>query len=249
MKVVGIIPARMGSSRYPGKPLASVLGRPMIEHVYRRSALCKMLDTVAVATPDDEIFRAVEGFGGMAIMTSPAHTRASDRVAEAAERTGGDIVINIQGDEPLIHPDMIELAVRAVAEDRNVFCSNLISRIISDDEHNDPNCIKVVRDHAGFALYFSREPIPTRRYAAGEPAQAYKQVCVIPFWAETLTKFLELPSTTLELAESVDMLRILEHGYRVKLVESPYDTHSVDIPEDVPLVEELLRKDPITPQY
>ena len=122
MKVVGIIPARMGSSRYPNKPLTKILGRPMIEHVYKRSALCKTLDLVAVATPDQEIFQAVEAFGGQALMTSSAHTRASDRVAEAAEHTGGDIVINIQGDEPLIHPEMIELAVRAVAEDRNIFC-------------------------------------------------------------------------------------------------------------------------------
>ena len=249
MKVVGIIPARMGSSRYPGKPLAKILGKPMIEHVYKRSALCKMLDTVAVATPDHEILRAVEAFGGQAIMTSSAHTRASDRVAEAAEHTGGDIVINIQGDEPLIHPEMIELAVQAVAEDRNVFCSNLISKINSLEELQDPNTIKVVRDHAGFALYFSREPIPTVRYQAGEPAQAYKQVCVIPFWRDTLIKFLELPPTSLELAESIDMLRILEHGYRVRLVESSFDTHAIDVPEDVPVVEELLRRDLVTSLY
>ena len=249
MKVVGIIPARMGSSRYPGKPLAKILGRPMLEHVYKRSALCRMLDTVAIATPDQEIFEAVEAFGGRALMTSPAHTRASDRVAEAAEVTGGDIVINIQGDEPLIHPEMIELAVQAVADDRSVFCSNLISKITSIEEFHDPNTIKVVRDHSGFALYFSREPIPTRRYESGEPAQAYKQVCVIPFWRETLTQFLELPPTALEKAESIDMLRLLEHGYRVKLVESLFDTHAVDIPEDIPLVEEMMRKDPVTSQY
>lgn len=249
MKVVGIIPARMGSSRYPGKPLTKILGIPMIEHVYKRSALCRLLDRVVVATPDQEILSAVDAFGGQAIMTSPAHTRASDRVAEAAAHTGGDIVINIQGDEPLIHPEMIELAVQAVAGDRGVFCSNLISKITSSEEFHDPNTIKVVRDNAGFALYFSREPIPTTRYQAGEPAQAYKQVCVIPFWQDTLTKFLELPSTTLELAESIDMLRILEHGYRVKLVESLFDTHAVDDPKDVPLVEDLMRKDPITPLY
>ena len=249
MKVVGIIPARMGSSRYPNKPLTKILGRPMIEHVYKRSALCKTLDLVAVATPDQEIFQAVEAFGGQALMTSSAHTRASDRVAEAAEHTGGDIVINIQGDEPLIHPEMIELAVRAVAEDRNIFCSNLISKISGPEEFHDPNTIKVVRDRAGFALYFSREPIPTGRYLAGESAQAYKQVCVIPFWRETLTKFLELPPTALELAESIDMLRILEHGYRVKLVESRFDTHAVDVPKDVPVVEDLMRKDPVTSSY
>ena len=249
MKVVGIIPARMGSSRYPGKPLAPVLGKTLVEHVYRRAAMCRSLDIVAVATPDDEIYRAVVAFGGKAIMTSPAHTRATDRVAEAAEETGGDIVINIQGDEPLIQPDMVDLAVQAVAEDRNVFCSNLISRITSDEELDDPNCIKVVRDSAGFALYFSREPIPTRRYASGERTQAYKQVCVIPFWRETLSQFLQFPYTPLELAESIDMLRVLEHGHRVKLVESLFETHSVDVPADVPVVEELLRNDPTTLTY
>jgi 3-deoxy-manno-octulosonate cytidylyltransferase (CMP-KDO synthetase) len=239
----------MGSSRYPGKPLTPILGRPMIEHVYKRSALCSLLDEVAVATPDEEIFAAVEAFGGRAVMTSPDHTRASDRVAEAAEETGGDIVLNIQGDEPLIHPEMVELAVRAVADDRNVFCSNLIAKIGSDEELRDRNTIKVVRDNEGFALYFSREPIPTLRYAGAVPAQAYKQVCVIPFWAETLKRFLELPPTELELAESIDMLRILQHGYRVKLVESPYATHAVDVVEDVAVVEEIMRGDSVTSRY
>ena len=249
MKIVGIIPARMGSSRYPGKPVANLLGRPMIEHVYKRALLCELLDTVVVATPDIEIFDVTRSFGGLAIMTSQSHTRASDRVAEAAEHTGGDIVINIQGDEPLIHPDMIEHAVTAVANDPAVFCSNLISKISSQEEFEDPNCIKVVRDKHGYAMYFSREPIPTTKYMSGEATQPYKQVCVIPFWRHTLDKFLKLPPTKLELAESIDMLRILEHGYKVKLVESRYPTHAIDVPSDIPIVESLLQADEVARRY
>jgi 3-deoxy-manno-octulosonate cytidylyltransferase (CMP-KDO synthetase) len=221
----------------------------MIEHVYKRAALCRLLDIVAVATPDREIYDATNSFGGTAIMTSSEHTRASDRVAEAAKHTGGDIVLNIQGDEPLIHPEMIENAVKVVAEDPKVFCSNLISKIESVEEFNDPNCIKVVRDNNDFALYFSREPIPTTKYESGETTQPYKQVCVIPFWSHTLDKFLKLPPTKLELAESIDMLRILEHGYKVKLVESLFPTHAIDVPSDIPLVESMLLSDPITATY
>ena len=249
MKVVGIIPARMGSSRFPGKPLVPISGKTMIEHVFKRSALCKSLDLLAVATPDEEIARAVRAFGGEVIMTSPAHERATDRVAEAAEMTGGDIVIVIQGDEPMLRPEMIEAAVKPVVEDAAVFCSNLIERIPTLEEFQNPNTIKVTMDSDGNALYFSREPIPSvHRYAFGQ-IPAYKQVCILPFRRVNLLKFTQLKPTILEQVESIDMLRILEHGHKVRLVETPFYTLSVDVPADVPAVEHALEKDPIRPLY
>lgn len=249
MNVVGIIPARMGSSRFPGKPLALIRGRPMIEHVYRRSALCRLLARVAVATPDPEIADVVRGFGGDVLMTSAAHQRATDRVAEAAGTTGGEIVVVIQGDEPLLHPGMIEAAVTPVAEDESVFCSNLVERISTLEEFRSPNTIKVTMDQNGNALYFSREPIPHQHELGFERIRAYKQVCIIPFRLENLFAFARLKPTVLEQTESIDMLRALEHGYTVRLVESGFHTLSVDAPEEIPPVELALEADPVCAFY
>jgi 3-deoxy-manno-octulosonate cytidylyltransferase (CMP-KDO synthetase) len=221
----------------------------MIEHVYKRSALCRILDTLAVATPDEEILQAVRRFGGEALMTSPAHQRATDRVAEAAGTTGGDIVIVIQGDEPLIHPEMIEAAVKPVAEDGSIFCSNLIERIHTVEEFENPNTIKVTMDNNRNALYFSRVPIPSGNRFNFEKVQAYRQVCIIPFRRENLFKFLELKPTFLEEVESIDMLRILEHGYKVRLVETEFRTLSVDVPEDIAPVERAMEGDPLCSLY
>jgi len=249
MKVVGVIPARMGSSRFPGKPLALIRGKTMIEHVYKRSALCQTLDSVVVATPDQEIAQAVRSFGGESVMTSPDHQRATDRVAEAAQTVGGDIVIVIQGDEPLVHPDMIEAAVRPVAEDDSIFCSNLVERIRTRDEFENPNTIKVTMDYQGNALYFSREPIPNQTLLGFDKIQAYRQVCIIPFRIANLFKFLELEPTPLEETESIDMLRILQHGYKVHLVETEYRTLSVDMVEEIGPVEQAMEHDPICSLY
>ena len=239
----------MGSTRFPGKPLAPILGRPMIEHVYRRSALSDRLDRLVVATPDLEIAEAVRGFAGDAVMTSPTHERATDRVAEAAETTGGDIVIVIQGDEPLIHPDMIGAAVDPVIEDETVFCSNLTERIRTVEEHENPNTIKVVMDANCDALYFSRSPIPGIGPDGFAAAPLYRQVCIIPFRRENLDRFLELAPTPLERLESIDMLRVLEHGLKVRLVETPFRTLSVDEPGEIRAVEEAMAGDPVSARY
>ena len=249
MSIVAVIPARMGSSRFPGKPLAPILGRPMIEHVYHRVAMCKTLDAVYVATCDEEIRQAVEGFGGKAIMTSPAHQRASDRTAEAAESLTADIVVMVQGDEPMTVPDMVDAAVSPMLDDPDVHCVNLAKRITSEDEYRDPNTIKVVMDGRGDALYFSREPIPTPRQIGIEKIPIFKQVCIIPFRREALLMYARLEPTPLELAESVDMLRFLEHGYRVRLVETDVASHAVDTPADLALVESLMRVDPLVARY
>ena len=249
MKTVAVIPARMGSSRFPGKPLAPILGLPMVEHVYRRTAMSSVVSAAYVATCDTEIYDAVEAFGGRAIMTSPDHQRASDRVAEAASNLEADIIVMVQGDEPMTYPQMIELAVEPLVEDSRVVCSNLVKRIESLNEFLDSNTIKVVTDRTGNALYFSREPIPTRRVLNFEQIPVYKQVCIIPFRRDFLLEYARLEPTPLEKAESIDMLRLLEHGYKVRLVESDFETHAVDTPADLARVEEMMKADPLTQSY
>lgn len=249
MKVVGIIPARMGSSRYPGKPLIKIAGRTMIEHVYRRSAMSEALTDVAVATCDAEIADAVRAFGGTVVMTSPTHERATDRVAEAASTTGGDIVVVIQGDEPLLQPSAIGDAVRPVADDPSIFCTNLLARITTVEDYLSPNTIKVVTDLNRNALYFSRSPLPGTGVRPFDRLAAYKQVCIIPFRVENLVRFTALTPTPLEQAESIDMLRILEHGGTVRMVDTPFDTQAVDVPADIAVVERLMEQDPIARRY
>jgi 3-deoxy-manno-octulosonate cytidylyltransferase (CMP-KDO synthetase) len=250
MKIIAVIPARMGSSRFPGKPLAPILGRPMIEHVYWRTSLCQALNDVFVATCDREIFESVEAFGGKAIMTAPSHERASDRVAEAALDLDCDVVVMVQGDEPMTHPQMIEEAlIPFLSGDEQVPCVNLTAKITSQAEFEDRNTIKVVMDANGFALYMSREPIPTLHQQNFDQISAFKQVCVIPFTAAALQDFIQLNPTPLEVAESIDMMRFIEHGRRVKMVETAFETHAVDNPSDLELVTGLLHNDPLIQKY
>jgi 3-deoxy-manno-octulosonate cytidylyltransferase (CMP-KDO synthetase) len=247
--IIAIIPARMGSSRFPGKPLARILGRPMIEHVFRRASMCVLLDAVYVATCDEEIRRVAEGFGAPVLMTSSAHERASDRVAEAAASLDAEIVVMIQGDEPMITPEMISSAVAPMIEDPSVNCVNLARRIANWAEYIDRNTIKVVMDVRGNALYFSRSPIPTLDFASVEGGAAFKQVCVIPFRREFLQEFARLPQTPLERAESIDMLRVIENGRRVRMAPTDTDTHAVDTVGDLRLVESIMKGDPLILRY
>jgi len=249
MKIVAIIPARMDSTRFPGKPLAKILGITMIEHVYRRTAMCLSLDSVYVATCDQEICDVVEEFGGKAIMTAASHQRASDRVAEAAEHLDADIVVMVQGDEPMTMPDMIDLAVSPMLEDSTIQCVNLAKRIESIEEFKNPNTIKLVKDRHGNALYFSREAIPTREIQDFEKLPVFKQVCIIPFKKNILLEYAALEPTPLEKAESVDMLRLLEHGLDVFIVETKDTTYAVDTNSDLQLVEKLMRCDPLVKEY
>ena len=250
MKIACVIPVRMGSSRFPGKPLTPIFGRTMVEHVYQRTALCPGIDAgVHIATPDEEIAEAVRKFGGGVIMTSPDHQRASDRVAEAAESLDADIVVMIQGDEPLITPEMVEMSFQPLLTDDSIFCTNLVKRIETLEEYEDRNTIKVVMDHDGYALYMSREPIPTLLGKRFSEIAAYKQVCIIPYPQKALLEFYHMEPTSLEIAESIDMLRIMEHGKRVKMVESTVVTHAVDWIGDVQTVEKLMENDPVLSLY
>jgi 3-deoxy-manno-octulosonate cytidylyltransferase (CMP-KDO synthetase) len=234
----------MGSSRFPGKPLAHLLGKPMIGHVYERVVRNPRLTLTAVATCDREIFDYVRSIGGRAVMTGSHHERASDRCAEALkllEAEDGvryDIVVMIQGDEPMIHPDMISEAIDPMLQDPSLQVVNLMGRIESAAEFEDRNCIKVVCDLQANALYFSREPIPSRSKIAVVPMS--KQVCVIPFRRDFLLEYTELKPTPLEIIESVDMMRILEHGMRLRMVPTKHDSHAVDTPGDLELVSRLM---------
>ena len=223
MKIIGIIPARMESSRFPGKPLARILGIPMIGHVYKRATMSKILDEVYVATCNHEIIDYVQSINGKAILTANTHERASDRTAEALEyiekkEIKYDIVVMLQGDEPMIHPDMIESAVKPLVDDIDISVSNLISKINTEKEWHDPNEVKVVKDLFNNAVYFSREPIPSNK-KFNESFKIYRQVCIIPFKRNALIEYTKLPPTPLEIIESVDMNRLIEHGKKLNLLK------------------------------
>lgn len=249
MKTIAIIPARMNSLRFPGKPLALIHGRTMLEHVYRRAALCKSLDAVYVATCDAEIRDATENFGAKVLMTSEKHERASDRVAEAGAELSAEIIVMIQGDEPMITPAMIESSVAPMIEDSSMNCVNLVKRIESRADFENRNTIKVVMDNNRDAVYFSRAMIPAVEFSVDESFPLFKQVCVIPFRHEFLGKFAKLAPTPLECAESIDMLRAIEHGEKIRLVETETETHAVDTPEDLQTVEKLMRGDALIARY
>ncbi|MCW9034191.1 MAG: 3-deoxy-manno-octulosonate cytidylyltransferase [Rhodospirillales bacterium] len=244
MKILALIPARMGSSRFPGKPMAKIAGKPMIGHVYERISKNELLTDTAVATCDTEIAEYVESIGGRAVMTADTHERASDRCAEALgvieaeDKVEYDIVVMVQGDEPMTHPDMITEAVQPMIDDPELLIVNLLGNIETQDEFNDRNCIKVVCDLNSNAIYFSREPIPTNCKTPDIPM--HKQVCIIPFRRDFLLEYNELEPTPLEVAESVDMMRVLEHGMKVHMVPTKHDTHAVDTPEDLEHVAKLM---------
>ena len=254
MNIVGIIPARMGSSRFPGKPLAKIHGIPMIGHVYKRSKLANMLNEVYIATCDNEIADYVKSIDGKTIMTSNMHERASDRTAEALlkiEKGTGikvDIIVMLQGDEPMIVPEMIEAAIKPLIDEKSVSVSNLMTELNSEHEWQDPNEVKVVIDKQSFAIYFSREPIPSNKKYSNK-IKAYKQVCIIPFKRDALLNYVTLNPTPLEIIESVDMNRFIENGIKIKMIETDNNTIAVDTPEDLANVERLMKSDSLIKTY
>ena len=254
MNIIAIIPARMASSRFPGKPLAKIHGIPMIGHVYFRTRMCLILKETYVATCDQEIFDYIVSIGGKAVMTADTHERASDRTAEAMlkiESEAGhkvDIVVMVQGDEPMVTPEMIEQAVTPMLNDSSIQVLNLMARINTLEEFEDPNEVKVVVDLKNHAVYFSREPIPSRKKGVKD-VPMLKQVCIIPFRRDYLLKFNAMPQTPLEIIESVDMMRVIEHGYKVRMVFADIQTASVDTTEDLARAEKLMANDPLINQY
>jgi 3-deoxy-manno-octulosonate cytidylyltransferase (CMP-KDO synthetase) len=242
----------MASSRFPGKPLAMIHGLTMIQHVFERARLSRAMDQVCVATCDEAIVQAVEGFGGKAIMTSEKHERGTDRVAEAAAHLGSgadDIIVNVQGDEPMLDPEMLDAVVRPLFDDPGVQCTNLISPLPNDQATiEDPNIVKAVVDPHMDALYFSRSVLPGFRYAPlGYPR--FRQLGIYAFRRPALEKFVRLPPTPLESAESVDMMRLLEHRVPLRCAVTEVQLWSVDNPGDIAIVEEHLATDPLRAKY
>ncbi len=248
MKIISIIPARMNSSRFPNKPMADILGMPMIGHVYKRVKLSTLLDEVYVATCDREIYNYITSIGGKAVMTSDCHERCSDRCAEAMlkiekdENIKVDIMVMVQGDEPLTYPEMIDEALEPMLKDKNIKITNLVADLETIKEFEDPNEVKVVTDLEGNAIYFSREPIPSRKKGILDVPMK-KQVCVIPFRRDFLLEYNQMEPTPLEIIESVDMMRIIENGLKVKMVPTDFKTKAVDTPEDLKVVIDMMRED------
>jgi 3-deoxy-manno-octulosonate cytidylyltransferase (CMP-KDO synthetase) len=244
-RTIAIIPARYASKRFPGKPLADIGGKPMIQHVYERAARARRLDAVCVATDDERIAAAVRAFGGTAVMTPATLQSGSDRIAYAA-RSLQDValVVNVQGDEPLIAPEMIDEAVEPLQKDPAIVAGTLVRKIATDEELMNPGIPKVVLDREGFCLYFSRSPIP---FVRGLPPSAwrssatlYKHIGLYVYRRTFLLTYASLPQTPLERAEKLEQLRILEHGYRIRAVVTAHDTIPVDTPADLDRVRTLM---------
>ncbi len=237
LQIVAIIPARYASTRFPGKALESIDGRPMIEHVYRRAEASKSISKVIVATDDLRIATTVTGFGGNVRLTR-AHETGTDRLAEVVASLDYDVIVNVQGDEPLIDPRAITEAVQPFS-DPTIQMTTLYKRINNPAELSNPNVVKVVLDRGGFALYFSRAPIPYARDPRGGWPPLYKHIGLYAYRRSVLLVLASLEPTPLERAESLEQLRALEHGIRIKAVETAYDSIGVDTPEDLEQVRRL----------
>ena len=246
MKISAIIPARYGSTRFEGKPLADILGKPMIQHVYDGVRQSKLIDEVIVATDDQRILDAVKSFGGKAVMTSPTHSTGTDRVAEVAKKLKSEIIVNVQGDEPLIKGDIIDKAIRPLLTDDTLHMSTLMTRIEEVRDWLNPHIVKVVADQKNFALYFSRSPIPFPRdlqigrlesHPFGTdrplPKRVFKHIGVYVFRRKFLLTFSKMKSTPLEKLEKLEQLRALENGYRIKVTPVNYEPICVDTPNDL----------------
>jgi 3-deoxy-manno-octulosonate cytidylyltransferase (CMP-KDO synthetase) len=238
LQVVAVIPARFNSTRLPGKPLADIDGRPMIEHVYRRAQSCPLVSSVIVATDDLRIATTVTGFGGKVKLTRADHRTGTDRLAEVAATLDCDIIVNLQGDEPLIDPRAIAEAVHPF-EDASIQMTTLYRRIGDAADLTNPDVVKVVLDRAGYAMYFSRAPIPYARDPRGGWPPLYKHIGLYAYRRSALLVLASLDQTPLERAESLEQLRALEHGIRIKAIETRYDSIGVDTPEDLEQVRRL----------
>lgn len=242
MKAIGVIPARYGSSRLPGKPLAEIEGKPMIVRVYEQAKQAKSLAGVLVATDDERILRVVEEYRGKAVMTAKDHPNGTQRIAEAVKDIDAELFINIQGDEPLLDPLMVDLLVEAMKKNPQAPMATLRTKIRRSSDFEDKNVVKVVTGRQGYALYFSRAPIPYPRY--GEYHQAFKHIGIYGYHKELLLKYSTLPVGPLEQTESLEQLRALENGYQILVVDydKEYKGISVDTKEDLERVRVIFKE-------
>jgi 3-deoxy-manno-octulosonate cytidylyltransferase (CMP-KDO synthetase) len=241
-KILGVIPARYASSRFPGKALATVDSRTMLEHVHERVSMARYLGAVIIATDDPRIFEEARRFGARVKMTRADHVSGTDRVAEVASAFEDfELVVNIQGDEPLIDPGAIDAAVLPLLEEPAIPMGTLKKRIEDPREIADPNVVKVVTDRFENAIYFSRSPVPHVRKEAPRTGAHYKHIGLYVYRRNFLLKYSDLPRGTLEKAESLEQLRALENGFRIRVVETDYESFGVDTPADLDRVRQLIR--------
>jgi 3-deoxy-manno-octulosonate cytidylyltransferase (CMP-KDO synthetase) len=245
MKIIGIIPARYQAKRFPGKVLADIFGKPLIQRVYEQAKKAELLDDLLVATDNEEIFKVVKSFKGKAIMTSSNLRSGTDRLAEAARGLDGDIFVNIQGDEPLISPEVITKVAQELIKDKAIHIATAARRIITEEEFYNPNVVKVVLDNNGFALYFSRAQIPYVSHwleLKTLPFILYKHIGLYAYRREFLLDFIQMEQGPLEKIEDLEQLRALENGYKIKVVITECDSIGVDTREDLEKVKNILRK-------
>jgi len=244
LKAVAIIPSRYGSTRLPGKPLVDICGKPLVRHVYERAQRARRVSEVIVATDDQRVLETVKGFGGKAVLTSSLHRTGTDRVAEVARNMDADIVVNVQGDEPLIEPEMIDQAIEPLIKDPQVPMATLATRIGSSEELSDPNVVKVVVDQKGFALYFSRSQIPFVRNHSSLSFECcfLKHIGLYVYRLAFLRRFASMPQGPLERSEELEQLRALENGFRIAVVVTRFNSIGVDIPEDLERVRRIFER-------
>ncbi len=235
MKIIGVIPARFASSRFPGKPIEKILGKPMIQWVYEGAKQSKLLNKIIVATDNEKIYNTVNDFGGEAKLTSPEAPSGSDRIAEAIKDEPYDIVVNIQGDEPLMSGEVIDTAIKALSEHSEAVVGTLYKKIEDADEFENPNVVKVVFDKKGYAIYFSRIKIPSK-------GNVYKHIGIYVYKYDFLMKFLTLDRTALEISEKLEQLRILENDFKIGVKEITQKLYSVDTKDDLLKVEKYLKE-------
>ena len=241
MKAICVIPARYSSTRLPGKPLKLIAGVPMICRVYDRASQAKLIDKAIVATDDERIFNAVKEYGGEAMMTRADHPTGTDRLAEVANNFSDvDVIVNVQGDEPLIEPSLIDDLIRLFNEDPNLQMTTVSTELKEESEINNPNNVKVISDLNGYALYFSRSVIPYPRNAG--KSKVYKHIGIYAYRRDFLLKYAKMLPTPLEQSESLEQLRALENGYKIKVLRSDNQFIGVDTEEDLKLVNEIYNK-------
>lgn len=241
--VIIVIPARYGSTRLPGKPLVPIAGTSMIQRVYERAKKSKLATQVIVATDDQRIMKAVEGFGGVARMTRADHRTGTERVAEVAAHTEGQVFVNVQGDEPLLNPEVVDAAIGALLEEPAAEIATVATPIKLPADIMDPNVVKAVLDFDDNALYFSRAPVPWVRDSGSQlQVRHLKHLGLYVFQRDALLEYPTLPQGTLEKIEQLEQLRWLENGWKIRVAEVEHDSVSVDVPEDVTKVEQILQK-------
>ena len=235
MSTVAVIPSRYASSRLEGKALMDIVGKPMVQRVYEVALRTHSIDRVIVATDDKRILDTVHGFGGEAVLTSPRHLSGTDRIAEVADHLSCDVVVNLQGDEPLMDPRLIDDVVSLLSDDQDVSMASAQSPIGTIEELMNPNIVKVVSDCNGYALYFSRSPVPSRfsKVENADDSLGFKHIGLYVYRKDFLKKVVNLDPSPLEKQERLEQLRVLENGYRIKLVTTKFDSIGVDTPEDL----------------